>query len=229
MGNLKPQKTEIALPRAVFFDWDKTLVDNWDAIVHATNETLKAMDMAPWTDQEARMRIRKSAREAFPELFGSRADEAIDVFYGAFEKLHCTELCPLPGAFELLEHLSASDVPLGVVSNKTADYLNREIAHLGWDGLFRSVVGAGEAHADKPDPAPIILALERAGLGGPDANVWYVGDNEMDMICARRAGCMPVLVDTMGLPQSHFHEADAIPEITFESCGDLLAFFNKNG
>jgi phosphoglycolate phosphatase len=32
----------LALPKAVIFDWDNTLVDSWPVIHHALNETLEA-------------------------------------------------------------------------------------------------------------------------------------------------------------------------------------------
>ena len=36
-------------PRAILFDWDNTLADNWAAIHGAMNATLVAMGQAPWT------------------------------------------------------------------------------------------------------------------------------------------------------------------------------------
>ena len=70
--------------------------------------------------------------------------------------------------------------PQGVVSNKAGRYLRAEVAHLGWAGHFGAVVGAGDAAADKPDPRPILLALERLGHP-PDGSVWYLGDTALDM------------------------------------------------
>ena len=34
---------ELNLPTAIIFDWDDTLVDNWESINSALNTTLKAM------------------------------------------------------------------------------------------------------------------------------------------------------------------------------------------
>jgi phosphoglycolate phosphatase len=80
-----------------------------------------------------------------------------------------------------------------VVSNKRGVTLRKEARHLGWDSLFRSLVGATDAPRDKPAPDPVYLALERAG---PPAagEVWFVGDTDIDMLCAVRAGCVPVLL-----------------------------------
>ena len=49
------------------------------------------------------------------------------------------------------------------MSNKVGNFLRAEVAHLGWADHFRAVIGAGDATADKPDPAPIHLALQQLG------------------------------------------------------------------
>lgn len=209
-------------PRVILFDWDKTLVDNWDVIVTALNAAFSAMDKPTMTADEAALKIRKSARETFPEIFGDRSDEALEIFYDSFASNHCNALKPLNGVHDMLSALSRMGMKTGVVSNKSADYLRKEISHLGWDDFFDAVVGAGEAASDKPDPAPIMLALERGSMGQGGRDVWYVGDNEMDMICAHNAGLFPVLINTMQLPESHFAEANALPELVFENNESFL-------
>ena len=48
------------LPRAVLFDWDNTLVDNWPTIHDALNATFEAMGHPTWTLAETRERVRAS-------------------------------------------------------------------------------------------------------------------------------------------------------------------------
>jgi phosphoglycolate phosphatase len=80
-----------------------------------------------------------------------------------------------------------------VVSNKTGELLRREVARLGWSALFGSVVGAGDAAADKPASEPVHLALAPSGVT-PGEAVWFVGDTAVDMECARNSGCTAVLL-----------------------------------
>ena len=180
-------------PRALLFDWDNTLVDTWAVIHHALNVTLQAMDQAAWTLEETRARVRASARDSFPKLFGGRAEEAMTVFYGTYEKAHLTRLRALPGAEDMLAGLAEGPHYLGVVSNKKGSILRREAAHLGWDRWFGRLVGAEDATADKPARAAVDLALESSGVAaGPE--VWFVGDTDIDMACAHAAGCTPILL-----------------------------------
>ena len=145
-------------PKALLFDWDNTLVDSWVVIHHALSATFRAMDREPWTLEETRERVRKSARDSFPELFGDRAEEAMAIFYGTYESDHLAQLSPRSGAASMLEDLAAMNgLVLGVVSNKKGELLRKEAAHLGWDRLFVSVVGATDAARDKPAPEGTIL------------------------------------------------------------------------
>ena len=180
-------------PRAVVFDWDSTLVDNWGAITRALERTFLTMGHVPWTEDEVRARAKKSLRDTFPDLFGDRSDEATRLFYDGFEAVHLETLRPLEGAGDLLEGLAARGIPTAIVSNKNGGYLRREATHLGWDRYFHRVIGATDAPRDKPSPDPVFMALDGSGIAaGPD--VWFVGDSAVDLACAHAAGCIPVLV-----------------------------------
>lgn len=182
-----------ALPRAILFDWDNTLVDTWPVIHDAVNHTLAAMGQPPWTYDETRRRVRRSAREAFPELFGDRWQEARTVFHARFQAIHLDALAVMPGAEALLATLAARGIWLGVVSNKAGDHLRREAGHLGWDRYFHRLIGANDAARDKPDPVAIAAALDGAPVAaGP--GVWFIGDTDIDLLAARNAGCVGVLV-----------------------------------
>ena len=181
-------------PRALLFDWDNTLVNSWGAIHHALTVTFEAMGQQPWTLEETRQRVRRSAREAFPVLFGARAEEAAGIFYRAFENDHLETLEPHEGAEALLRGLAESgSYYLAVVSNKRGDLLRREAAQLDWDRYFECLVGANDAARDKPAMDAVELALGDSGLV-PGPEVWFVGDTDIDMVCATNAGCLPVLL-----------------------------------
>src|SRR3546814_15125261 len=106
------------------------------------------MGHAPWNEDQVRARAKKSLRDTFPTLFGSRSDEATRMFYSGFEVVHLETLKALEGATEILERLAALGIPTAVVSNKSGSYLRREAAHTGWERYFhrdrkRAVRGEG--------------------------------------------------------------------------------------
>jgi phosphoglycolate phosphatase len=190
-------------------------VDGWAGIAAALNAVFTAFAMPHWTATETKARVRVALRESFPAMFGPRWEEARDIFYTALTAQHLDHVRPMPGADAALE--AGRPWPQGVVSNKTGSFLRAEVAHLGWAPHFRAVVGAGDAAADKPDPAPIFLALQRLGAA-PDPAIWYLGDTALDMRTARAAGVTPVLIGDAAhdggidraAPDLHFPSAHAL-------------------
>jgi phosphoglycolate phosphatase len=190
VSTLPPRLTR---PRAIIFDWDNTLVDSWATIHDALNFLMAAMERPPWTIDETRERVRLSLRDAFPAIFGERWEEARRIYMDRFRAIHLERLTPLPRREAMLRALAADGHYLAVVSNKTGTVLRSEAAHLGWSELFGAIIGAGDAHTDKPHSAPVELALQPSGITpGPD--VWFVGDTAVDMECALASGCVPVLL-----------------------------------
>ena len=110
---------------------------------------------------------------------------------------------------------------IGIISNKTSIYLNREIKHLGWHKYFDAVVGANQAEKDKPDVAPVLMALEGTGLEMPYGNkVWFIGDNEVDIECAAKIGCTSVLVRPEPPLKNEFLNKQ--PDLYLKDCTSLL-------
>jgi len=178
-------------PRALLFDWDGTLVDNWDAIVSGINDALVTFGKPAWSRAEAMDRISASQRDSFPVLFGDDWQRARDIFYAGFERRHLELLQVLDGAEPLLD--SIGPIATGLVSNKSGPHLRKEAAHLGWSPRFRAMIGATDAVRDKPDPAPVHMALHGTGIAaGPD--VWFIGDSATDLLTARAAGCTAIIV-----------------------------------
>jgi phosphoglycolate phosphatase len=178
-------------PSVLLYDWDNTLVDGWAGITAALNAVFTEFGHTLWTVDDTRNRVRVSLRESFPVMFGDRWEHARDVFYETLTHQHLNHVSPMPGAPDVLE--AGVSWPQGVVSNKAGAFLRREVVHLGWSRFFGPVVGAGDAVADKPDPAPIHLALSHFGRTA-DPSVWYMGDTALDMQAARAAGVTAVLI-----------------------------------
>jgi len=208
----------MARPGAILFDWDNTLVDSWPVIHDALVVTFQAMGHPPWSLEETKERVRRSLRDSFPTLFGTRWEEARRLYLETFTSIHLERLTAFVGAETLLSGLAADGYYLAVVSNKTGPILRREADHLGWTPYFRRLVGAGDTRADKPDPAPVHAAL--AGSGIVPAATWFVGDTTLDMECAEQAGCVPVL---LGDPVAIGAEiGKPLPSFHFFDCGALL-------
>ena len=216
----------VPAPRAILFDWDNTLVDNWAIIAEAMNAALVAFDRPAWSLAETKARVRASLRDSFPTMFGDRAKEAGRIFSEHFASRHLAELREMPGAGDLLRRLAGSDLYLGIVSNKRGRFLRLEADHLGWTGHFTRLVGAADAAEDKPAVAPVDMALAGSGIAR-GSEVWFVGDTDIDMVCAANAGCFPVLLrpEPMGPGEFGSHE----PGLHLPDCPALARHLAEAG
>lgn len=208
-------------PQVILFDWDQTLVDNWQLFFQAMNYTLNHFGHESWSEQETRLRIGSSARQAFESLFKDQATEASSFYYNYVVERHLETLRPMPGAPELLEKTQQQKIPVAIVSNKRGPLLRKEISHLGWNHYFAQVVGAGDTEFDKPHTAPATHALSQLGVK-EKLPIWFIGDHPVDMECAHRSGCLPILMDPHNHPEEAF--GDYPPAFRFSSLTALKNF-----
>ncbi len=179
-------------PRAILFDWDNTLVDTWPTIHAALNEMMREMGEEEWPLEKVKSNVKRSMRDAFPEMFGDSWQDAAKIYQSAYKRIHLENLNPLVQAHEMLSLIREHEVPMGVVSNKRGDNLRKELDHLQWTQRFHVNVGAGDAARDKPHADPLLMALETLKLPA-DEQIWFVGDTVVDLECADAAGVSAIL------------------------------------
>lgn len=211
----------LPFPKAVIFDWDNTLIDNWPAITEALNKVRGMHGLETWTVQEARQKSSRALRESFPEWFGDKWEDMRDIFYDTFNKEHLTRLQIMEGAPELLEWLQNRNIPMFIVSTKKNSLLKSEVEYLGWQKYFLSLMGSMDAPKDKPHRMPVDIALKQGGLNADNPRVWFVGDAQSDIECALHSGCTPIFVGNRQLGEQFSMK------FIFSSCTDIKTALNK--
>ncbi|HZK41337.1 MAG TPA: HAD-IA family hydrolase, partial [Clostridia bacterium] len=84
--------------------------------------------------------------------------------------------------------------------------------------LFQVLVCAEDTDRHKPDPAPLLLAMERLGIQDP-GRVLYVGDTVYDLAAARGAGLHFAAVDWTAMDKD---EIDLMgPDFWLDHMADL--------
>jgi phosphoglycolate phosphatase len=185
-------------PEAIIFDWDDTLATNWDSIHGALNATLKAMGKDLWTKEKTRNNVRRSMRDSFPQMFGTKWEEAAKIFFQHINANHLETLEPVFFSENILSQLKIANIILGIVSNKTGDLLRTECSYLGWNDYFTAIIGANDAPRDKPSADPLFLCLQGSNIKA-SFNTWYVGDAVTDMECAHNGGVTGILIKDSAL------------------------------
>ena len=210
-------------PKAIIFDWDDTLVDNWSAIHQSLNATLTEFNHKPWSIKKARSNIRLSLRDSFPDIFGKDWEIAAEFFYDKIKQDHLKALVKLNFSESLLLFLSYRDIKMGIVSNKTGPILRKECEYLGWTRFFKSIIGANDAKNDKPAADPLLLCLAQIGISA-NKLVWFVGDAPSDIECANNANVTSVLINTKFKPSNTEYP---VFDIQHDDLGSLLESIKK--
>ena len=181
-------------PKAILFDWDNTLVNNWEPIFIAYKETLKKLGLKKKSRGEIIKNAKYSLRETFPRVFKDDWKKAKKIFYVVFKKIHLQKIKPIPKVEKILKIIKEKKITCGVITNKDGNVLRKEINKLGWKKYFKILVGANEAKKDKPSKYPLLLALNKISLK-PNRNIWYVGDNDIDVEFAKKNKCSSIFIE----------------------------------
>ena len=135
-----------------------------------------------------------------------------------------------PGIEEILLALSDWGVPLAVVTNRENFTAQLILERVDLAPYFKTLVGRDDVERTKPDPEPILMALERIGVKRDEAVV--VGDTRFDMEAGKGAGTMTILGNWWPsyYPQKsgEDREVDSIDEL-YEILLDLLFPLERRG
>lgn len=125
------------------------------------------------------------------------AEQLSEVFRELLRRGRPSRLQIYDDAPPALDGLRRKGLVVGVISNMGRD-LPQVLEELGLAGFLEVAVSSGEGGVSKPDRRIFYEALRRAGVTGPEA--MYVGDlYDSDVVGARNAGLVPVLLDRHGL------------------------------
>lgn len=96
---------------------------------------------------------------------------------------------PFPGVRDALIALTATGLKTAVVTSAPRPYAKRVLGY--WQLPVHVLVAYHDTARHKPDPEPVLLALDRLRAAPPTAI--GVGDSPEDLLAYSRAGCLPVL------------------------------------
>lgn len=188
-------QSDLPSPEAIFFDADGTLLDSADFLLSGHNHVRDSYGQPRFSSEDFHNMISMTTKDVYARLYGDRSEAAQKILYTYINERQSDHLKPIEGARETLEFLSGQGIPLGIVSNKNQASLESAVEKLGWQGYFRTLVGAGGPRRGKPSAEPLLYAMENIKLPlDRVGSVWMVGDHGADIGCARAAGGIGILV-----------------------------------
>lgn len=209
--------------RTVLFDLDGTLVDSAAMILASFRHATKTVLKREIPDHELLAAVGGPGLRAQMEaLAPDRVDELVEVYSRHNVGLH-DGLQACGGVLDLLATLKDEGRRLGIVTAKrraTLDLAFEVLPEL--QRFFDVTVGAEDTDRHKPNPEPLLTALDR--LGEDPGNAAYVGDSPFDVQAAKAAG-MGAIAVTWGAihPRERLEreQPDAIVDTTRELHGRL--------
>jgi len=206
----------------VLFDLDGTVIDSGAIILASMRHAAREVLGVEVPDEQLMAAVGGPGLEAqMQALSPDRADELVTVYRAHNEPLHDELIC-CAGMDEVLVQLKDEGRRLGIVTAKRRQTVELAFARIPIKHLFETVVGGDETKKHKPDPAPLLLALERLGAAPDDAV--YVGDAPFDVKAAKAAGLYSVGVSWGGIhgrERLEAEEPDALVDTTEELLGVL--------
>ena len=180
--------------RTILFDWDGTIVDSIQALFETDGAICRQIGV-PFDESIFRRAFSPNWRLMYRSLGipEERVDEAVLVWASTF---HADRTRPFPGIEDALGRLVGAGFTLGIVTGGSRAEVEPQLARLSIDGLLTVRVYGHDTTAGKPDPQPLRLALEMAGVSRPE-EVVYVGDALDDMRMAAAVGVRGVGIVSM--------------------------------
>lgn len=182
------------MTQAIIFDLDGTLLNTINDIRDSMNRTLEAHGLPTYEAEDYCYFIGSGVKVLIEKAVGAnnlQLASKVKEMYLKDYALNATNLtCAYEGILPLLQELNKKRIPMAVFSNKPHEDTLRVIAHYFPNIAFAAVRGQMEGAPPKPDPAGAFAIVE--ALRVSPENCLYVGDTDVDMICANNAGMKAV-------------------------------------
>ncbi len=217
-------------PPAFLFDLDGTLVDSVYEHVLAWREALEAsgIELSVWRIHRkigmsgglfVNGLLRETKREVTPEEVAR-----IQQLHKEAYQRRVGQVRPLPGARELLSHLTKVGVPWAIATSGREETARPMVEMLGVPQQV-PVITRTQVPRAKPDPDLFLAAAE--ALGVDIARSVVVGDSVWDLLAARRARALGVGLLSGGYGHDELIQAGAYR--VYEDPADLLHHLDEVG
>ncbi len=212
------------------FDLDGTLIDSVYQHVLAWREALEleGITLSVWRihrriGMSGGLFVNALLRETNIPVSKEQVEELQKRHAIAYKK-QLSQVHPLPGAQELLRHLSRHDVPWAIATSGRLDFAQPSLDMLGVTNQT-PVVTRDQVERAKPDPDLFLAAA--AKLNMPITNSIVVGDSIWDILAAQRARALGIGLLSGGYGQEELERAGAYR--VYQDPADLLNHIDELG
>ncbi len=180
--------------KAIIFDLDGTLLYSLEDIADCMNATLSKFSYKTYPLEDYKYFVGNGIKalvdKAVPkDISDDRRREVLDIYSSCILLHQYDKTRPYEGIVEVLLKLNELKIPIAVLSNKPHIATVSVIDHYFKNIEFSYIMGQKPGIPVKPDPAGAIEISKHLGFSLED--ILYVGDSDVDMQMAKRAGMFP--------------------------------------
>lgn len=179
--------------KVCIFDLDGTLTDTLESLTYSVNATLEELGLRRITMEQCRQFVGNGAKVLIEKALKASGDEELTLLERGMEVYkrifgeNCTyHVIPYDGILTMLDELKRMGIQTAVLSNKPHAQTVDVVADILGKERFVCVNGQREGIERKPDPAGVYEVLRILGLKKEEC--LYIGDSEVDVETAKRAG-----------------------------------------
>ena len=172
--------------RTLLFDFDGTLLDTNELIIQTFLSVLGTRYPGRFEREDVLHFIGPSLKQTFDQIDASLTEELIKEYRAWNLEMHDQMAVEFDGVTETLRKLKAREISMAIVSTKRRDVIQRGLKLMGIQDIFTTIISLDDVKTPKPDPEPILLALEK--LGADKEEALMIGDNSHDIEGGQNAG-----------------------------------------
>ncbi|KQU20283.1 MULTISPECIES: pyrophosphatase PpaX [Peribacillus] len=170
----------------LLFDLDGTLINTIELIIDSFTKTLDHYSPGQFKREDIIPFIGPTLVDTFSSIDPERIDEMIAFYREHNWKNHDLLVTQYDGVFETIQTLKQSGYKLAVVTTKKRDVVEKGLRLSKLDQFFDVVVTLDDVEKAKPDPEPLVKALNQ--LGSVPEEAIMVGDSYHDILGGKNTG-----------------------------------------
>lgn len=204
--------------KGILFDLDGTLVNTIPLIEECYRYTFIEKLGVAVSIPEIMTELGRPLKDICQKLVPDQVDEACQIYYDIYNRLHNKLIKEYPGVKDVLFQLKNLGYRLAIVTSKNKVNTVKALNYFGLEGLWNTIVSSDDCQHHKPHPEPVLKALQLMEIKPIEA--LFIGDSPYDILAGKAAG-----VKTAGITWGTTSKEDLLamqPDFMLENLNDLL-------
>lgn len=202
----------------VLFDLDGTLIDTNELIISSFLHTMETYYPGQYGRDDVLPFLGPSLQETFEPMNPEGYEEMITTYRTYNLANHDLLVKGFDGVYETVKTLKENNFKLAIVTTKRSDVVQMGLKLSGLGEFFDVIVALDDVEKPKPDPEPLLKALDL--LGSSPETAIMVGDNHHDIVGGQNAGTKTVGVAWSIKGKAHLQQYN--PDYILDTMADLL-------